>query len=172
MASLNRKEPPDGLDCANRDVDADTWLTPLWLLRELGKFDLDPCAAIVNPHHVCARIYTIADNGLTLPWNGRVFMNPPFSNTAQWLMKHAEHGNGISLVPATVESNVWREYVWPRARALFLLHGRTRFLNPDGSTTTGRPLRSIALIAWTDFDADVLKRSPFAGIFLDAWQRR
>lgn len=25
--------------------DADTWLTPRWILDQLGKFDLDPCAA-------------------------------------------------------------------------------------------------------------------------------
>ena len=99
-------------------------------------------------------------------------MNPPFSNTGPWIRKHAAHGQGISLVPASVESVVWREVVWRQAKAVLLLHGRTRFCNPDGSVTTGRPLRSIALIAWSDADAIVLKASALAGVLLAEWNQR
>jgi DNA N-6-adenine-methyltransferase Dam len=152
--------------------DGDTWLTPKWLLGQLGEFDLDPCACPQIPNWVCSRNFTAEDNGLVLPWEGRVFMNPPFSNTVPWLAKHAEHGNGTSLVPASIESRVWRSHVWPRAKAILLLHGRTRFCNPDGSTTTGRPLRSIALIAWSDVDAAILHGSAIAGVFLTAWKQR
>jgi hypothetical protein len=105
-------------------------------------------------------------------WTGRVFMNPPFSATSRWLQRHAEHGNGISLVPATVESIVWRSHVWTRAKAVMLLHGRTRFCNPDGSSTTGRPLRSIALIGWTDADAEILRKTSLAGVLLTNWNQR
>ncbi len=153
-------------------VDGDTWLTPRWVLGQLGEFDLDPCAARTRDTWVCDNSYTDLDDGLRRFWKGRVFMNPPFSNTAPWIRKHAHHGNGISLVPASVESEVWREIVWKQARAVLLLHGRTRFCNPDGSTTTGRPLRSIALIAWSDADAHILEISTFAGVLLKTWDRR
>jgi phage N-6-adenine-methyltransferase len=153
-------------------VDGDTWLTPRYILDHLGKFDLDPCAASGNPEWCAQNFYTKTVDGLSIDWYGRVFMNPPFSNTAPWIRRHAEHGNGISLVPASVESRVWREIVWKQAHAILLLHGRTRFANPDGSATTGRPLRSIALIAWSSFDARILEDSPFAGVLLKSWNQR
>lgn len=153
-------------------VDRDTWLTPRYILDQLGAFDLDPCAAAAVPNWTAPRAYTAAENGLTQEWFGRVFMNPPFSNTATWLAKHADHGRGVSLVPSVTESNVWRDYVWTRARGILLLHGRVRFCNPDGSSTTGRPLRGIALIAWTAEDAAVLRDSSLAGVFLGQWSRR
>lgn len=154
-------------------ADVDTWLTPPQILSQLGDFDLDPCAAECAPFHAGAALsYTVAEDGLVQPWRGRVFMNPPFSNTVPWLRKHSEHREGISLVPASVESIVWRECVWKRAGAILLLHGRTRFCNPDGSTTTGRPLRSIALIAWSERDAVILASSALAGVFVRDWDQR
>lgn len=161
-------------------VDPDTWLTPRWILNHLWTFDLDPCPALSEPYRCAAHAYVIdrgaegfeARDGLGLDWYGRVFMNPPYSQTAVWLEKHARHGNGISLVPASSESEVWREFVWPTATAIYLLAGRTRFCNPDGSTTTGRPLRGVALIAWSQFDREVLKSAPFAGILLETWGQR
>lgn len=149
--------------------DGDTWLTPRYILEQLGEFDIDPCPAPQNPNWVTRHVLT---DGLRERWEGRVFMNPPFSDTRIWLEKHALHGDGISLVSASVESKVWRKYVWPVATAILLLHGRTRFCNPDGSTTTGRPLRSIALIAWTDNDAGYLERSTIAGVLLKNWLQR
>lgn len=154
------------------DVDTDTWLTPRFILLQLGSFELDPCAAEAQPHWAAPRSFTKANDGLNQPWSGRVFMNPPFSNTGPWLRKHAQHGNGISLVPASIESVVWREVVWADACGVLLLHGRTRFCNPDGSSTQGRPLRSIALIAWTTHDAVVLSDSALAGVLLKDWGQR
>jgi phage N-6-adenine-methyltransferase len=152
--------------------DGDTWLTPRWILTQLGEFDLDPCACEQIPDWVCSRFLTSKQNGLETPWEGRVFMNPPFSNTVPWLIRHSEHANGISLVPASVESPLWRSNVWPKAKSVLLLHGRTRFCNPDGSKSVGRPLRSVALIAWSDVDAAVLQRCPIAGVLLRFWHQR
>lgn len=154
------------------DVDPDTWLTPRFILSELGPFDLDPCAAIANPTWVSLNFLTKNDDGLRSPWRGRVFMNPPFSNTGPWLLRHADHRNGISLVPASVESGIWKACVWRRATAILLLHGRTRFCNPDGSSTTGRPLRPIALIAWSAADAEHLAACKLSGVLLRDWSVR
>lgn len=155
------------------EVDPDTWLTPRWILDHLGKFDLDPCAAQSNPAWIGAAYqHAPPSDGLTEQWTGRVFCNPPFSDSRPWIIRHAGHGSGITLVAASVESKVWREIVWKRAAGIFLLHGRTRFCRPDGSTTTGRPLRSIALIGWGVYDAAVLEVAPFAGVFLRSWDSR
>jgi hypothetical protein len=175
MAARTKKIEFGGDPRLSTMVDVDTWMTPQYILGQLGKFDLDPCAAEANPRWTGARFYfSKTSNGLDprCVWHGRVFMNPPFSNTGPWIRRHAEHGNGISLVPASVESEVWREVVWKKAKAVLLLHGRTRFCNPDGSSTTGRPLRSIALIAWSDYDVDVLEVSTLAGVLLETWHRR
>lgn len=153
-------------------VDRDTWLTPRYILDQLGAFDLDPCAADAVPQWAAARYLTKRDNGLVQPWTGRVFMNPPFSDTAHWIEKHAEHRNGISLLPAANDSNAWRKHVWAKAHAILLLHGRVRFCNPDGSATTGRPLRGVALVAWTPDDAAVLRATTLAGVLLQQWSRR
>ncbi len=172
MASVSTRLQFTGSDLLGAAVDPDTWLTPRFILEALGKFDLDPCAASQNRDWVCPASFSREENGLQLPWQGRVFMNPPFSNTAPWLRKHAAHANGISLVPASIESRVWREFVWPYAVGILLLHGRTRFCNPDGSSTTGRPLRSIALIGWTTHDAVKLSDSGIAGVFIKDWHQR
>jgi phage N-6-adenine-methyltransferase len=172
MAAVSTRMEFVGSALLGQQIDVDTWLTPRYILDSLGHFDLDPCAASQNPNWVAANSFTAEQDGLRSSWHGRVFMNPPFSNTAPWIRQHARYGNGISLVPASVESRVWREVVWKTAKAILLLHGRTRFCNPDGSTTTGRPLRSICLIAWSEADTVMLGESRLAGVLLKEWDQR
>jgi phage N-6-adenine-methyltransferase len=174
MAALNRETTYTGHPDLGRQVDVDTWLTPRWILSQLGEFNMDPCAALEDPRHVGApSYYTKENDGLAQPWYGRVFMNPPYSDVAPWLVKAAQHmAGGVSLVPASVESRVWREWVWPRAVRILLLAGRVRFCNPDGSVTTGRPLRSVALIAWGGVDAVFLDTCTLAGVLLNKWGLR
>lgn len=170
MAAASKRLKFEGHEGLSTKADGDTWLTPRYILDSLGWFDFDPCPAPQNPGWVVPG--TVANyDGLAVPWLGRVFMNPPFSNTVNWLAAAAAHGNGIALVPATVESRIWREVVWGKSKGVLLLHGRTRFCNPDGSATTGRPLRGVALIAWTDGDAAILHRSPLAGVRLQSWKQ-
>ena len=163
---------PQSMAAVGQIESRDIWLTPRWILEHLGSFDLDPCAFDGEPMRCAPRYFTEAEDGLRHIWEGRVFCNPPFSNTAGWLDRCAGHCNGISLVPASVDSIVWRNKVWKYAKGVYLLHGRTQFCNPDGSTTTGRPLRSIALIGWHQADALILARAPFAGVFVDTWRLR
>lgn len=171
LRAVSKRAPVTGDPLLINLVDPDTWLTPRWILSQLGHFDLDPCAAHCNPEWVGAkRSYQKSDDGLISPWTGRVFCNPPFSNTPPWLEKHSRHGFGISLVPCTLESKTWAKFVWPKAVKILLLSGRVRFCNPDGSTTTGRPLRPVCLIAWSDFDAEMLAKSGYAGVLLERWR--
>lgn len=172
LADVSRRKKYTGHPELGNEVDPDTWLTPRWILTQLGSFDLDPCAAINCPDRIASKWFTKADNGLEQEWAGRVFVNPPFSNTGPWIEKHSGHGNGLLLVPASIESGAWHTWVWPSAKAILFLHGRPRFYNPDGSTTTGRPLRPIALIAWSDLDADVLDRSLLSGVLLKSWKKK
>ena len=75
----------------------DEWLTPPELIKALGKFDLDPCSPIKRPWNTAKHHYNINDNGLLMPWEGRVFCNPPYGNQAvKWLEKCALHDNANS----------------------------------------------------------------------------
>jgi len=56
----------------------DEWLTPPEILRALGSFDLDPCSPINRPWPTARVHYTITDDGLSRPWMGRVWFNPPY----------------------------------------------------------------------------------------------
>ncbi len=83
-------EPPSGGSCE--------WYTPPWVFAALGlTFDLDPCApALPLAEWIPARRrYSLPDDGLALPWEGRVWLNPPYAqHTARWVGKLAEHGRG------------------------------------------------------------------------------
>ena len=88
MAALNARPEFGGIPELGRQVDGDTWLTPRFILDQLGWFDLDPCAAVEHPGYVGARhAYTKDDDGLRQEWKGRVFMNPPYSNVGPWLLR-------------------------------------------------------------------------------------
>lgn len=63
------------------------WHTPEKYLKAvravLGAIDLDPASCeTANCTVSAARYYTEAENGLLLPWAGRVFVNPPYGKVA------------------------------------------------------------------------------------------
>lgn len=111
----------------------DDWLTPPDLLRRLGRFDLDPCTPIdPMPWQTADLRFSLDDDGLALPWTGRVWLNPPYSNVAPWVRKLRRHGNGIALVFARTETAWWHDEIWHSADAILFLRGRLTFLRPDG----------------------------------------
>ena len=106
----------------------DEWLTPPEILRPLGQFDLDPCAPIMRPWDTAAKHMNVNDDGLSHPWHGRVWCNPPFGREAvKWLNRMAQHGNGIALVPARTETAMFYACVWGVADAVLFIKGRPTF---------------------------------------------
>ena len=57
-----------------------------FLYKFCPEFDLDPCSDS-NKNIKAKRHYTQEDNGLAKSWNGRVFVNPPFSDVSDWVKK-------------------------------------------------------------------------------------
>src|SRR5690348_15408106 len=116
---------------------SDDWYTPPTLFEALGlTFDLDPCSP--GPGHwVPARhVYTKHDNGLSQPWFGLVFMNPPFDGREAhlpWLERFFDHGNGVALVRAYTSSRWFHSHVVPNAQTLLFPLGKTKFVRPDGT---------------------------------------
>ncbi len=80
----------------------DEWYTPRWIFGAAGlTFDLDVCAPVAPEFRTCpARRYlTVLDDGLTAPWDGLVWMNPPYSNPAPWVDRWVKHPSGLALIP-------------------------------------------------------------------------
>lgn len=115
------------------------WYTPeryLDLAREvLGEIDLDPASCAFANETVKARLfYSEEDDGLTKPWHGRVWMNPPYS--ADLVLKFAEKfvseyndGNvteGIVLVNNATET-AWFVSLVNVATAVCFPRGRIRY---------------------------------------------
>lgn len=128
---------------------SDEWYTPPAIFDALGlRFDLDPCSP--GPTHwVPARqVFTKADDGLTQPWSGLVFMNPPFGGRnghVPWLRKFLAHGNGIAIVRAYTSAG-WFHTWAVDADAMLFPRGKTKFIRPDGSV--GRaPGHGVVLLA-------------------------
>jgi hypothetical protein len=58
-----------------------------------GNIDTDPCSKAEANRRIQAKsFYTEKQNGLTKPWFGRVFLNPPYSN--RFVRKKGDGGNG------------------------------------------------------------------------------
>src|SRR5207247_5573395 len=80
---------------------SDEWYTPSDIIecarRVLGEIDLDPASCPrANRTVKAAHYYSRQQNGLNLPWFGRVWMNPPYGGAAESfaLKLIAEHQSG------------------------------------------------------------------------------
>lgn len=141
------------------------WLTPPEILRALGPFDLDPCSPICRPWNTAAYHYSIADDGLSQPWHGRVWMNPPFGRTAaRWMRRLAEHGDGVALIPARTETAMFYESVWSRADAVLFIKGRPHFHRPDGSRAEFNSGAPICLVAYGERNVRALLDSGLGAV--------
>lgn len=142
------------------------WLTPPGIIKALGEFTLDPCALPDHerPWDTAHYHYSLPDDGLSMPWFNRVWLNPPYGkHTAAWLEKMAAHGCGTALVFARTETEMFRRFVWPAASAVMFLAKRPHFHYPDGARAKGNSGGPMVLVAYGQHDADMLRRSGLDG---------
>jgi len=125
---------------------SDDYYTPRWIFDAMGiTFDLDVACPPEGPINVpAARYYTAADDGLAQPWEGRVWMNPPYSKPSPWVDRFLEHGNGIALLPMMTNGK-WLHKLWAEADAIVPLT-RITFVSPTRSKLNTYP-GTIALFA-------------------------
>lgn len=98
--------------------ESDEWYTPGEYIeaarRVLGAIDLDPasCSA-ANEVVRASSFYTIDEDGLTQPWNGRVWMNPPYGNAVGlFVSKLVESYNDGSVTGAILLTAARLETRW------------------------------------------------------------
>jgi hypothetical protein len=149
----------------------DVWLTPPAIIEALGgpeSFDLDPCSLEDRPWPTARRHLTPADNGLLLPWQGRVFLNPPYSTTLirRFMARMAGHGRGTALIFARTETDHFQRFVFGAASGVLFLAGRLNFHLPDGRRARKNGGAPSALVAYGDEDRDILAAAPIDGAFL------
>ena len=115
--------------------ESDEWYTPKYIFDALGEnYDLDVASPVSGPRYVPAGNW-YSDNSLDKPWQGFVWMNPPFGHQRQkiqWLTKFFDHGNGIALVPDRTSAPWWQSFV-PMADAVLFVAPKVKFERPDGS---------------------------------------
>ena len=97
---------------------SDDYYTPAWVFERMGiEFDLDVCAPPGGiPWIPAKRYYTQADDGLVQPWEGRVWMNPPYSGPTPWVAKFIAHRKGVSLLPFA--KSAWFDHIWSASDAV------------------------------------------------------
>lgn len=144
----------------------DVWLTPPEILAKLGPFDCDPCAAIDQPWRTASVQYTKRENGLTQPWVGRVWLNPPYgSRVGYWTERLADHGDGIALVFARTDTD-WFQRAAARADGLLLLWGRLCFCRADGTQTADNSGAPSCFLAYGERNVRSLTESGLRGILV------
>ena len=134
------------------------WYTPPEIFEAMGvEFDLDPCSPGPGKSFVPAlRHYTIEDDGLVSPWDGFVWVNPPYgSETQKWMRKLADHNNGIALVFARTDVK-WFQEIAPRASAITFVSGRIRFFQGSTDNRGGTPGAGSMLMGFGASAAEVL----------------
>jgi hypothetical protein len=140
------------------------WLTPPDWIRQLGPFDLDPCASVSQPWKTADRMFTIVDNGLVQPWEGFVFCNPPYGReTVKWLQRMADHNDGVALTFARTETHMFVRWVWAHAQVLLFVAGRPHFYRPDGTRAKGNSGGPVVLIGYGNQAEMRLSRSGIQG---------
>lgn len=154
----------DNFNTRTTEDTTNTWLTPPYLLNKLGSFDLDPCAAIGRPWDCAKTNYTIEENGLLLPWAGRVWCNPPYGKQAsEFVARMAEHKLGLALIFMRTDTRWFQDHVLATARYIFLLRGRIRFCRIDG-TQGASPNAASCIVAWDESELPLLKSLEKSGL--------
>lgn len=127
--------------------------TPRYLweraIQTMGGIDLDPASDGKNIP--AARHYTKQDDGLSKPWKGRVWLNPPFGNgVTAWFEKlveayrSGEVTEAVVLWKAATETKGWRVLTSAACLVCFPDH-RIAFLGDKGDRRANSATFSAAL---------------------------
>lgn len=106
------------------------------LEHQFGLFDLDPCCRVETAK--APRFYTEREDGLSQPWHGAVFLNPPYNKPGPWLKKAGAEIVArrarivVALLPVRTDTKWFHEAVLPLAKLQFI-KGRIKWIGWKGT---------------------------------------
>lgn len=102
------------------------WETPQEAFDEWNKlynFTFDPCCTLDSCKTVAGIFDDLGQDGLDLPWAGRVFMNPPYSDIKKWVPKAVDEAKYrpevefvVGLLPARTDTEIFHKHIWDKDR--------------------------------------------------------
>lgn len=112
----------DKLRFIHQDSGSTEWYTPSDIIEAaravLGGIDLDPASSVAANLTVRAdRFFTESDNGLAHPWEGRVWLNPPFTENARFIPKIVAEYEAGRVTAACVLTFASLDTKWARLLA-------------------------------------------------------
>lgn len=137
----------------------DEYGTPLDFHRPIadavGGFDLDPAAG-AERRPLADRRFTADDDGLTRAWDGKVWLNPPFSEKALWVRRAREQvaaGNvqtAVVLLSVDTSTDLFHRHL-AKADLICFRRGRLAF---DGGGDS--PNFGVLLAVFGEVNDDLL----------------
>jgi hypothetical protein len=137
---------------SEQDPQKNEYATPPRLWRRLADavdgFDTDPCSGAESAPIAETR-YTKADDGLSNPWHGDVFVNPPWSSNRdgsakdRWLTKARSEATRESvssvvvLLPSDTSAGWFHEHVLAAPIICFYGPGRLSFVGENRNPSFG-----------------------------------
>ena len=123
---------------------SENWETPPQFFQALDAefhYDIDVCALPEN--NKCPKFYTPEDDGLSQPWNGTVWCNPPYGRSiSAWVKKAADSETTVvMLLPARTDTKWFHEYIYGKAEVRFI-KGRLKF----GGSKNSAPFPTMVVI--------------------------
>ena len=128
----------------------DNWSTPQDFFDKLNDefhFTLDVCADENN--HKCEHYYTKEIDGLSRPWIGTIWCNPPYGRKiSEWVRRayiSSQIGSAtvVMLLPARTDTRWFHEYIYNKSNTeIRFIKGRLKF----GGCKNSAPFPSMVVI--------------------------
>ena len=102
-------------------------------------------------------------------WSGRVWLNPPYggpSVVGPWMRRMASHGDGVALIFARTETDLFHETCWRAASGILFLRGRLFFHRRDGGRAAANAGAPSCLVAFGSHNAAIVCASGLPGAWV------
>lgn len=116
-------------------------------------------------------MYNKEQDGLKQEWEGRVWLNPPYSRPTieHFITRMVEHNNGIALLFNRLDNKMFQDVVFPKAKGILFMKGRIKFHREDGTIGESPGCGSI-LVAFGEENAETLRSSNIEGRYIQVNQ--
>lgn len=127
---------------------SEMWETPQDFFDKLNEefhFTLDACATSENTK--CEKFYSPEIDGLSQPWDGIVWCNPPYGRQIGNWVERASVSSGergttvVMLLPVRTDTKWFHDYIYGKAEIRFV-KGRLKF----GGSKNSAPFPSMVVV--------------------------